>query len=374
MNNCIGIINLDENEQKTTELTRHRPLASLPIAGRYRVVYFILSNMTNSGIEAIGIFTKNKSRSLMDHLTNGKPWDIYRKKDGLKVFNFSDEDPVHDDVHNFLDNIDYFDHSKKEYTLICSSYMVCNLDYNELIKYHIEQGNDVTTVYKNVKHVEDNFIDCQVLNLDENSRVIGVGENVGLKNSANINMEMYIMKTDLFIDMIYECIRGGRYKKIKNYINGNIDKLKVGAYEFKGYLACINSINAYFNANMDCILLELNKINCVYNGMVGPRASFYTAGNPIDPTSRTAELEFGTPIIVEDNVWIGGSATILPGVTIGKNAIVAAGAVVTKDVPANTIVGGNPAKVIRKIDENDQQFWTEKQRQYQIAKKQFFHE
>lgn len=156
--------------------------------------------MTNSGIEAIGIFTKNKSRSLRDHLTNGKPWDIYRKKDGLKVFNFSDEDPVHDDVHNFLDNIDYFDHSKKEYTLICSSYMVCNLDYNELIKYHIEQGNDVTTVYKNVKHVEDNFIDCQVLNLDENSRVIGVGENVGLKNSANINMEMYIMKTDLFIE------------------------------------------------------------------------------------------------------------------------------------------------------------------------------
>ena len=73
-------------------------------------------------------------------------------------------------------------------------------------------------------------------------------------------------------------------------------------------------------------------------------------------------------------MWIGGSATILPGLTIGKNAIVAAGAVVTKDVPANTIVGGNPAKVIRKIDENDQQFWTEKQRQYQIAKKQFFHE
>ena len=65
MNNCIGIINLDENEKKTTELTRHRPLASLPIAGRYRVVDFILSNMTNSGIEAIGIFTKNNSRSLM---------------------------------------------------------------------------------------------------------------------------------------------------------------------------------------------------------------------------------------------------------------------------------------------------------------------
>ena len=154
MNNCIGIINLDENEQKTTELTRHRPLASLPIAGRYRVVDFVLSNMTNSGIEVIGIFTKNKSRSLMDHLTNGRPWDMHRKKDGLKVFNFGDIDPVHDDVHNFLENIDYFDYSKKEYTLICSSYMICNINYSELIKYHISQGNDVTTVYKNVLEVE----------------------------------------------------------------------------------------------------------------------------------------------------------------------------------------------------------------------------
>ena len=83
--------------------------------------------------------------------------------------------------------------------------------------------------------------------------------------------------------------------------------------------------------------------------MVGPRASFYTAGHPIDPTIRTAELEFGTPIIVEDNVWIGGSATILPGVTIGKNAIVAAGAVVTKDVPANTIVGVIQQKSFAKL-------------------------
>ena len=64
--------------------------------------------------------------------------------------------------------------------------------------------------------------------------------------------------------------------------------------------------------------LDVNKIIFGDNVMVGPRASFYTAGHPIDPTIRTAELEFGTPIIVEDNVWIGGSATILPGVTIGK--------------------------------------------------------
>lgn len=104
-----------------------------------------------------------------------------------------------------------------------------------------------------------------------------------------------------------------------------------------------------FYANMDCIFLDVNKIIFGDNVMVGPRASFYTAGHPIDPTIRTTELEFGTPIIVEDNVWIGGSATILPGVTIGKNAIVAAGAVVTKDVPANTIVGVIQQKSFAKL-------------------------
>ena len=90
MNNCIGIINLDENEEGLSELTKHRSLASLPIAGRYRIVDFILSNMTNSGIENISLFTKNKARSLLDHLANGKPWDIYHKKAGLKIFNFGE--------------------------------------------------------------------------------------------------------------------------------------------------------------------------------------------------------------------------------------------------------------------------------------------
>ena len=126
------------------------------------------------------------------------------------------------------------------------------IDYNDLMKYHKESGNDVTVVYKNIKqHSEDKFVDCQVLNLNENSRVIGVGENIGLKSTTNISMEMYIMKTDLFIDIVYKSIKSGMHRKVKDYINANIDSLNVGAFEFTGYLACINSIKAYFDANSD---------------------------------------------------------------------------------------------------------------------------
>lgn len=125
-----------------------------------------------------------------------------------------------------------------------------------------------------------------------------------------------------------------------------------------------------FYANMDCIFLDVNKIKIGNNVMVGPRVSFYTAGHPIDPQIRIEELEFGLPITVEDNVWIGGSATILPGVTIGKNSIIAAGAVVTKDVAANTIVGGNPAQLIRAINEEDKRYWNKKKEEYQSRLKE----
>ena len=126
-----------------------------------------------------------------------------------------------------------------------------------------------------------------------------------------------------------------------------------------------------FYANMDCIFLDVNRIIIGDNVMVGPRVSFFTAGHPTDATVRNKELEFGLPIVVEDNVWIGGNSTVLPGVTIGKNSIIAAGAVVTKDVPSNTIVGGNPAKVIRQIDVVDKVKWEKAMRAYQEkAKKQ----
>lgn len=130
-------------------------------------------------------------------------------------------------------------------------------------------------------------------------------------------------------------------------------------------------IGNHFFANMNCIFLDVNKIIIGNNVMFGPAVSLYTAGHPTDAQVRIEDLEFGLPIIIEDNVWVGGSAVILPGVTIHENAIVAAGAVVTKDVPANTIVGGNPAKVIRTVSEEEQLAWRQARQDYYDAKERF---
>lgn len=131
------------------------------------------------------------------------------------------------------------------------------------------------------------------------------------------------------------------------------------------------TVGSNFYCNLDCIFLDVNKITIGDNVMVGPRVSFYTAGHPTDAEIRNEALEFGLPITVKDNVWIGGNVVILPGVTIGKNSIVAAGAVVTKDVPDNVIVGGNPARVIREIGEADKAKWERMKDTYYRKKKEF---
>ena len=105
-----------------------------------------------------------------------------------------------------------------------------------------------------------------------------------------------------------------------------------------------------FFANYGCVFLDVAPVAFGENCLLGPGVHVYTAAHPIDPEERAAELEFGDPVAVGDDVWIGGRAVITPGVEIGDGAVVAAGAVVVDDVPARTVVGGNPAEVIRGID------------------------
>jgi maltose O-acetyltransferase len=105
-----------------------------------------------------------------------------------------------------------------------------------------------------------------------------------------------------------------------------------------------------FSANFDCVILDVCEVRFGDNCMLAPGVHVYTATHPLDPTERNSGKEYAKPIIFGDNVWIGGSAVINPGVSIGDNVVIASGSVVTKDVPNNVVVGGNPAKIIKKIE------------------------
>lgn len=105
-----------------------------------------------------------------------------------------------------------------------------------------------------------------------------------------------------------------------------------------------------FYANFDCTILDVCQVTIGDNCMLAPGVHIYTAAHPLDPIERTSGIEFAKPVVIGDNVWVGGRAIINPGVTIGNNAVIASGAVVTKDVPDRAVVGGSPARVIKYID------------------------
>lgn len=339
MNRCVGIVNLDENDNRMNELVKNRTLAAVPFAGRYRIIDFVLSNMTNSGIDTIGMFTKNKSRSLLEHLSNGRPWDLHRKQGGLKIFNFGDIDPFYEDVHNFSDNIEFLKRDKAEYVLLASSYMICNIDYSDAIEEHRKSENDVTVIYKKIDNTTGKFDNCQVLRMNDNGRITAIRKNPCKDDTADVNMEMYILKKDLFISIVEESVKGGLYKKVKEYIQINVDDLIVGGYEFTGYLACVNSVNNYYDANMDLLNVEVNK------ELFHSRNRIYTRVKDEPPTQYSQNAKVENSMIANGchiegtvrNSLIFRKVTVGPGVEL-NNCVIMQNTIIEKNAKLINVI------------------------------------
>ncbi|MCI5647899.1 MAG: sugar O-acetyltransferase [Fusicatenibacter sp.] len=115
-----------------------------------------------------------------------------------------------------------------------------------------------------------------------------------------------------------------------------------------------------FLANYNCTILDVGKVEIGDNVLFGPSVSVYTAGHPIHPETRNTGYEYGIPVKIGSNVWVGGNTVITPGVTIGDNVVIGAGSVVTKDIPSNVVAAGNPCRVIRRVTEEDRKYYYKK--------------
>lgn len=285
MNDVMGVINLSEPEENIKDLTLGRALGAIHIFGRYRIVDFVLSNMVNSGLTNVSIFTYGKAHSIMLHVGSGKHWGLDRKRDGLYIFypEISSEDNIRrlGDLQNFRSHLDYLKYSTQKYILLSRSFMLCNIDYKDFVNFHKQSGADISIAYKTIDKSYDRFMNCDTLTLDDHERVVGIGKNLGKDERYNVSMEMYIMKRERLIKIIEYAIQRGDARFLKEAIFQRIPELKVNGYRFKGYLTCIQTLNNYFESNMELLNTQLceelfNKNGPIYTKVMDAPSTYYS--------------------------------------------------------------------------------------------------
>ncbi len=260
INNYMAMILLTENDDDIRGLTKNRSIASTPVGGRYRIIDFAMSNMVNSGIKNVGLFMgRQNSRSLVDHIGNGSPWDLNRKIDGMFLFNSSSGENCAADISILENNLEYFYRSRQDKVFISTSYMVCNLDVKSAVAEHEGSGADITIVYKKISNADKGFYGCDTVDINEDGYVQGIGKNLNFKKEENISIESFIIKKELLLKLICEATQRGYYTSLKDLIYSNVKKYKVKGYEFTGYLKCINSTKEYFNFNMDLLDVDVRR-------------------------------------------------------------------------------------------------------------------
>ncbi|WP_096201545.1 glucose-1-phosphate adenylyltransferase subunit GlgD [Bacillus sp. FJAT-45350] len=253
MKTLMGVINLDSEMDYLNELTYFRCGAAVPFGGRYRLIDFVLSNMVNSNMSDIAVFTRKKYRSLMDHLGTGAAWDLDRKRGGLFILPPDWNDPTDiskGDLQHFHNNRDFFHRGLSQYVLITGSQNICNIDYSKAFQAHLDSDADITVIYKPVDQLEEEHRQCHKLELDVNKQVLNITND---HHNSNIGMGMYIMSKKLLLELVEHCIARGMDNLFRDGVIGNLDRLNVHAYEYNGYLAVINSIESYYKHSMSLL-------------------------------------------------------------------------------------------------------------------------
>lgn len=173
--------------------------------------------------------------------------------------------------------------------------------------------------------------------------------------------EVYDAVTPRFIEMLmttrdklweFNNLRPYEMDKMKDILRGLLGSHGKNFHvnqPFRCDYGCNIHIGENFFANFNLTILDEAEVRIGDNCFIGPNVSIFTACHPLDAASRDTGVEWAEPVTIGDSVWIGGNATILPGVTIGDNVVIGAGSVVTRNIPSGVVVGGNPARIIKKV-------------------------
>ena len=257
---AIGMILAGGSSRRIRELTKHRAVAALPIAGNFRSIDFALSSMTNSHVQKVAVFTQYNARSLTEHLSSSKWWDFGRKQGGLTIFTPSITDDSNLWFRGTADamyqNLSFLKNSHEPYVIIASGDCIYKVDYAKVLEYHIEKKADITVV---VKDLPDGFkaerYGC--VKLDPDGRIIDFEQKPVIASTNTVSCGIYILRRRQLIEFIEKCAEEDRHDFVSDILVRYRDVKSIYGYRLDSYWSNIASLDDYYRTNMDFLKHEV---------------------------------------------------------------------------------------------------------------------
>lgn len=323
---ALGIIFPNSYDSLVPELVSERLMASIPFASRYRMCDFMLSSMVHSGIDNISVIVRKNYHSLLDHLGNGREWDLARKKGGLNIVPpFAQRQvKVYSGRIEALESIKgYLKKQPEKYVIMTDANIAFNFDFRELLDAHIKSGADVTMMYRK-QEIPQALIRQSGENKDlyyslglNGDRVSKIYINPSEDGEMNFSLNIYVMEREALIRIIDDAYVHGYTYFVRDILEKQVDNLDIRGFCYEGYVAHIHDMKSYFRENMR--LLEEENLEALFSGN-----QIYTKIRDDNPT-RYINGSKAKNVMVADGCVIEGeveNSVLFRGVKIGKGAVV----------------------------------------------------
>ena len=337
MYEAFGIVSIKCLNIYVDGMQDYRPIGAFSFLGRYRVIDFPISNMSNSNIDRIQVYINDKPRSLVEHLGTGRHYNINSKSGKLQLLfaeHTNSNDIYNKDISCYMDNMESLSRMSHPYVVIAPSYMVYSIDFDQFIHTHIDSGADITLLYHAVDNAKEAYLTCNVLDLNRQKGVQAIEANHGNKKNQNIYMDTCIMKTELFISLVKEAKKLSSMYTLTDVINDKCETLDIRGVAHKGFFASVTDFPSYYKANMD--LLNYKAAQELFH----EDWPIYTRTNDSCPTQYFDSAEVKNSVI--------GRACVIKKGAVVRNSVVLAEVTVGENVHVENEVVDKWAKLVRK--------------------------
>ena len=259
MAKVVGLVNL-HSDVSYKGLTERRPVASVSFLGRYGIIDFVLSNMSNSNVDTVGVLIKEKPRSLFKHLGNGNSWNFNSKSGGVSLLyneKYANSPMYNHDINNLVENIAFLEKAKADYIVIAPAHIITTMNYAEVIDAHARSGAEITMVYQRINNANESFVGSDYLRL-KGKQVTEIKKNKGNRKERNISLETYVINAKVLLKLIDYAKKISSFFDLKDTLAYLCDERKIMAYEYKGFARCIDSYDAYYKVSMEFLDMDVS--------------------------------------------------------------------------------------------------------------------